>query len=743
MPLMPVRRAAGLLAAALLLAAPARAELKRLTIDDIYDPDKKADFTGTPPANLVWIDDGHYLWPKTLGEGKGKTTEYFRVEAGTGKTERLFDPARLEAVLARLPGVKPEEARTLARQPSYAMNPGRTALVLAVADDLYRYDFGSDAATRLTSAAGKEEEPAFSPDGTAVAFVRGGNLFVVGADGRGERGLTSDGGPDVSNGKLDWIYQEEVYGRGLFRAHWWSPDSKSLAFLRLDEKDVPRYTLVDDVAEPIRVEVGPYPRAGEPNPSARLGIARTTGGPVTWMDASRFPPDLLIVDVAWRPDGAQVLAQVQDREQTWLELVGVSPADGQARTLIREQGKAWVDRAENVRFLKDGSFLWPSERTGWQHLYHYRADGTLVGALTSGPWEVRTLHGVDEAGGWVYFSGTERSPIGGDVYRARLDGSGRVRLSTAPGTHVATFNPAFTLYVDSWSDAQTPTQVRLHRADGTVVRVIDENRLPALAAYRLSKPEFLQVRTRDGFVMEAVMIKPPDFDPSRRYPVYEHIYGGPHAPQVKNAWYGTTGMFHQLLADHGVIVWILDNRTASGKGAESVWPAYQHFGPLELQDVEDGISYLKAQPWVDPARIGINGWSYGGFMVTYALTHSRNFAMGIAGGPVTDWRHYDSIYTERYMKTPAHNPDGYAATSPLAAARDLHGKLLLIHGAIDDNVHPQNTLRFASELQKAGHPFRLMLYPKSRHGIVDPLQVKHLHAMMLAFVEETLLTPGR
>jgi dipeptidyl-peptidase 4 len=740
MPLTRVRRAA-CLAAALLLAPAARAQEKRLTIDDIYDPEKKVDFTGHPPANLTWLDDGHYLWPKP--DPKGKTTELLRVEAATGRTEPFFDAARMEAALGRLPGVKADEARALSRQASYTMNPARTAVVVGVADDLYRYDFGAEAAVRLTSAPGKEEQAAFSPDGASVSFVRGGNLFVVGADGRGERALTSDGGSDVLNGKLDWVYQEELYGRGQFRAHWWSPDSRTIAFLRLDEKGVPRYTLVDDVAEPIQVEAGPYPRAGEPNPVAKLGIVRAEGGPVVWMDASRFPADILIVDVSWRPDGAQVLCQVQDREQTWLELLAVAPADGKPKTVLREQGKAWVERAENVKWLKDGSFLWPSERTGWQHLYRYKADGTLVGALTSGPWEVRTVHGVDEGTGWVYFSGTERSPIGGDVYRARLDGSARTRLSSAPGTHTATFNPSFTLYVDSWSDAQTPTQVRLHRADGSLARVIDENRVKALAEYRLARPEFLQVKTRDGFVMEAMMIKPPDFDPARRYPVYEHIYGGPHAPQVKNAWHGTNGMFHRLLAQNGVIVWILDNRTASGKGAVSVWPAYQRFGPLELQDVEDGIAYLKRQPWVDPDRIGINGWSYGGFMVTYALTHSRSFAMGIAGGPVTDWRHYDSIYTERYMKTPAHNPDGYAVTSPLAAAKDLHGKLLLIHGAIDDNVHPQNTLRFASELQKADKPFRLMLYPKARHAVTDPQQDEHLHALMLGFVEETLLAPAR
>jgi dipeptidyl-peptidase-4 len=732
---------ASALAAALLLCGPAQAQEKRLTIDDIYDPEKRADFTGNPPnpATLVWVDDDHYLWPKPDPKAP-KSAEWLRVRASTGKTEPLFDPRRMEAVLERLPGVTREEARRLSRETSYAMNPARTAVAVTAGDDLYRYDFGADTAVRLTSAAGEEEEPAWSPDGRLVAFVRAGNLFVVGADGRGERALTSDGGRDVLNGKLDWVYQEELYGRGKFRAHWWSPDSSAIAFLRLDEKEVPRYTLVDDVADPIKVEVEHYPRAGDPNPKARLGIVRAAGGPVVWMDAARYPADILIVDVAWAVGGARVYCQVQDREQTWLELVAVGPADGKPRTVLREQGKAWVDRAEDVQWLKDGSFLWPSERTGWRHLYHYKPDGTLLRAVTAGSWEVRAVHGVDEPGGWVYYSGTERSHIGGDVYRARLDGSARARLSTAAGTHVASFNPSLTRYVDSWSDAHTPAQVRLHAADGASVRVIDENRVAALREYRLSRWEFLQVKTRDGFTMEAMMLKPPDFDPARRYPVYQHTYGGPHAPQVKDAWAGTTGMFHQLLAQRGLVVWICDNRTASGKGAESVWPGYLRFGGPEHQDVEDGVAYLKRQPWVDGDRIGINGWSYGGFMVTYALTHGRSFAMGIAGGPVTDWRHYDSIYTERYMKTPANNRDGYAATSPLAAAADLHGRLLLIHGAIDDNVHPQNTMLFAQALQKAGKPFRMMLYPKARHAVTDAAQVKHLRATMLEFIEDTLLS---
>ncbi|HET8647107.1 MAG TPA: prolyl oligopeptidase family serine peptidase, partial [Vicinamibacteria bacterium] len=309
------------------------------------------------------------------------------------------------------------------------------------------------------------------------------------------------------------------------------------------------------------------------------------------------------------------------------------------------------------------------------------------------------------------------------------------------GTHTALFNPGLTLYLDTWSDVNTPAQVRLHGPDGRELRVLDANAVPALGQYRLSRPEFVQVPARDGFLMEAIIIKPPDFDPGRKYPVYQHIYGGPHAPQVKDAWGGQTYMFHQLLAQKGVVVWILDNRTASGKGAESAWPVYRRFGESELRDVEDGVAWLRAQPWVDATRIGINGWSFGGFMVTYALTHSRSFAMGIAGGSVTDWRDYDTIYTERYMRTPGNNPEGYRDTAPRAAAANLSGKLLLLHGAIDDNVHPQNTMQLAHELQKAGRPFRLMLYPKSRHGITDPALLKHLRATMLEFVEETLLRP--
>jgi dipeptidyl-peptidase-4 len=329
------------------------------------------------------------------------------------------------------------------------------------------------------------------------------------------------------------------------------------------------------------------------------------------------------------------------------------------------------------------------------------------------------------------------------VYRIRLDGGGLQRLSSAAGTHTASFSPTFAYYTDTWSSVTSPPQMRLHRNDGAEIRVLEGNKAEALADYRLSKPEFLQVKARDGFVMEAMMIKPPDFDPSRRYPVYQFTYAGPHSQSVRDAWGGTQYMYHQLLAQQGVIVWICDNRTASGKGSESVWAVDRQFGESELRDIEDGVSWLKDQSYVDGSRIGLHGWSYGGYMTSYALTHSRSFVMGIAGGTVADWRDYDSIYTERFMGLPEENPDGYRKSSPRFAAASLNGALMLIHGAIDDNVHLANTMQLAYELQKAQKPFQLMLYPKSRHGITDPALVEHLRQTMFDFVIEHLQPAAR
>jgi dipeptidyl-peptidase-4 len=657
------------------------------------------------------------------------------VSAATGVAEPLFDSAKAEAALAALPGVGADEARRQIHSRDLIFNGAHSAAILTIADDLYALSFPDSRAIRLTSSPGEEQEPTFSPDGSKVAFIRNHNLFVVDVRAGRETALTSDGAAKILNGQMDWVYEEEIYGRGTKRGYWWSPDSSRVAFLRIDDTPVSTYVTLDDINYDPKVETWQYPRAGEPNPTVRLGVALAAGaGEPLWVE---YGAEYLIVRVGWAPNG-ELIYEIQNRTQSWLQLnaISVSPSAiaVNAKVLVRETSPYWINSEDATLpiWLKDGSFLWLSGRSGFSHAYHFSAQGDLLKQVTTGRWEVRSLHGVDDTNTWMYFSGTERSPIGNDIYRIKLDGTGLERLSKTSGTHDADFSQTFTYYIDTWSDISTPPQTRLHRNDGREVRALRENRVTALAEYKLSTPEFLQVRTRDGFVMEAMMIKPPDFDPNRRYPVYQFTYGGPHAQQVRNAWNLQT-MYHQLLAEHGVIVWVCDNRTASGKGVESTWPVFKNFGELELRDIEDGLSWLKQQRYVDGGRIGIHGWSYGGFMTTYALTHSTSFAMGIAGGTVADWRNYDTVYTERYMGTPQQNPGGYRSSSPRWAASNLHGALLLIHGAIDDNVHISNTMQLVYELQKADKPFELMLYPKSRHGVTDPALVRHLRGLMFDF----------
>lgn len=716
-------------------ASRAPAQERLLTLDRIFDPKTKENFSGNPQKDFVWIDDRSFLWPRT--DTAGRIIDYLVVDAATGAERPLLDRRRLRQAILERAGVDEKEAERLSSRPKLLLNAKRDAFLLTIAQDLWIYTIRDGSLARLTSDAGAEEEPTFSPDGTMVAFVRDFNLWVVSVADARERQLTTDGGPQLLNGKLDWVYQEEIYGRGNFRGYWWSRDSSRIAFLQLDQKPVPEFTVVDHLPYRQELEVTNYPKAGDPNPGVRLYWLDLASGERRAVELGKYAgTDILIVDVSWTPDGRQIVYQVQDREQTWLDLNFAAASTGAARTVLRETTPAWVDNHGSPHFLSDGSFLWFSERTGYKHLDHYRSDGTRIRQITAGPWEARTLHGVREKERWIYFSGTERSPIGSDIYRVRLDGSGLRRLSAAPGTHTASFSPSFAYFLDTWSDVTTPPRVHLHRSEGSKVRSVDPN--PVSRAYALLAPEFLQVKTRDGFVMEAMMIRPPDFDPSRKYPVYQHLYGGPHSQRVTDAWVEDLNMFHQLLAHHGIVVWMCDNRTASGKGAVSVWPLYRKFGETELRDIEDGVAWLKRQQWVDGSRIMIEGRSYGGFMVSYALTHSNSFLAGIAFAPVTDWRDYDTIYTERYMLTPQGNPDGYRESSPRFAAGQLRGRLLLVHGTTDDNVHVQNTIQFAHALQKAGKSFEMMLYPRSRHRVTDPELVWHMRRLMFDFALRNL-----
>ena len=740
-------------------SAVAFAQDKLLTLDDIFNPDaaKRVRFGGTP-VFVQWSPDGKSF--KQTVNGK-----LMRVDAATGQAVPYYDSGSLANALMRV-GLKADEANALANSAALHFNADETSILINNAKDLWFYDISSRTLKRLTNNTAEEKEEDFSPDGKFVSFVRGNDLFAVDVAKSNEKQLTRDGREGdkaIYNGYLDWVYEEELYGRGQKRGYWWSPDSKFIAFLRLDESPVPKFTLTNDVPNPQEVETTSYPKAGDPNPIVKLGIAEVgktsfvpnagripkigdklppsllrVGDAVRFVDTSQYKPDdLLIARVAWAPNSQTVTFQALNREQTYLDL-NAAALDGKVKKLLTEDSPAWVEVYDNPEFFADGSFIWQSARTGWRHLFRYSPEGKQLQQLTLGNWEVRSLYGIDEKAGWIYFSATKNSHIGENIYRVSLREGEVQRLSTGDGWHSASFNKDFSQYVEYWSDAGTPPQARLFRSHGVPVRVINENKVDVLTQYKLSKPEFLNVKTRDGFEMEAMMIKPPDFDPSKKYPVFEFTYSGPHAPSVANRWQGNRMMWFQMLAQKGYIIWVCDNRSASGKGEESVWPIYKRMYELELRDLEDGLNYLKALPYVDGERIGLHGWSYGGSMTSYALTHSKSFKIGIAGGTGTDWRLYDSIYTERYMMTPQNNPEGYESSSIVKAAKNLSGKLLLIHGQIDDNVHMQNTTQFVYELQKADKQFELMIYPTARHGVTNSAQVKHWYTMMTEFILKNL-----
>jgi dipeptidyl-peptidase 4 len=751
-----MKRALFCLLALFLLVPFASAQEKLLTVDEIFSPDPavRVPFGGST-VRVTWTADGRSF--RQMRDGR-----LVRVNAETGEASPFFDDKRFAAALVVVAGMSASDANRISNSITLQFDKSETAILLDHANDLWHYSIATGNLKRLTNSKEEEAETDFSPDGKWVSFVRENDLFVVDVERSREKQLTRDGGKNIYNGLLVWVYEEELYGRGNKRGYWWSPDSSKIAFLRLDDSKVPPFIIPNDTVTDQVIENTPYPQPGDPNPTVRLGVAdvlrssfipnagripgvggrlpssvQRFGDAVRFADLSAYKPeDLLIARVVWNNAGT-VVFQALNREQTFLDLNAMQP-NGKVEKIMQETTAAWVEVYDNPEFLKDGSMIWQSARNGWRHLYHYDARGQLVRPLTNGKWEVRNFYGVDPDNVWGYFSATKDSHIAENVYRVKIADGTVERISQGNGSHSALFNPTFTHYVAGWSDVNTPAKQRLNKADGSLVRVINENQVDALAQYKLGPADFLNVKTRDGFEMEAMMIRPPDFNANKKYPVLIYTYAGPHAPQVRNGWGGSRYMWFQMLAQKGYVVWVCDNRSASGKGEESAWPIYKRMGELELRDIEDGVGYLKSLTFVDPERIGMFGWSYGGFMTSYAMTHSKSFKMGISGGTVSDWALYDSIYTERFMLTPQNNKDGYARTSVLNAAKNLHGRLLLIHGSMDENVHMQNTTKLIYELQKAGKQFDLMLYPTQRHGISNPAQVHHWYSMMTDYVLRNL-----
>jgi dipeptidyl aminopeptidase/acylaminoacyl peptidase len=690
---------------------------------------KRQRFGGRPMSSPRWLPDGqHFLI--------SRNDNTLKVDAATGRSTPFFDPDQVTRSITEHTALEERAAQRAVRSALRRMNDDMTCFMFDRNDDLYYARIDGSSAQRLTHTPdGDEQLPELSPDGKYVAFIRDNNLFVADVAARAERALTDEHQPHLRNGKTDWVYFEEVFSRN-WKAYWWSPDSRSIAFLRFDDEKVGEFTVLDHDEPRQTVETTYYPKAGTNNPLVQLGIVDVASGVVRFVDLpDDCPPEHLITGVGWWPDGRGVWFYVQNRIQSQLDFCTV-PASGtaQAQRLFRETTSAWVDPLPTPHFFADGSFLLLSERSGWRHLYHYGKDGTLKNAVTAGPWQVNALEHVDEAGGRVYFTANRDAPMGRRLYRCALDGTGIEMLTPMAGTHNVAVSPTAMFFTDSFSSLDQPTRVRLHQSDGTAVRWLDINPVSALKSYRFSDVQRVTIPAADGEFMHGTLRLPPDFDPEKTYPVWFMTYAGPQAPTVRDSW-SRRHASDQLLAEMGLIVFRCDPRAANGAGARYSWPTYKRLGVLELQDIIMAIEWLKLRSYVDGTRIGMSGHSYGGFMTAYAMTHSKLFAAGIAGAPVTDWRNYDTIYTERYMDTPQANTAGYDQTSVVRAASDLHGRLLILHGAMDDNVHVANSMQLARALQQAGKAFEIMIYPLARHG----LSGRHCQELQLDFIRRTLL----
>ncbi len=713
---------------------------RRLRLGDIFGPDR-LEIPDPQLDQIQWTADGTgYIldkgWRRVVADGE------------TGSEVRLrplIEPAKLSAAFSGVKGIGPTEITAMTSAEPALSNTGQTLFVLKHDQRTFVYDAKANKVLEPGKGDSQAELFEVDPSGTRVAWVQGNNLFVMNAGGEAEA-LTSDGNENLLHGKFDWVYQEELYGRGNFRAYWWSPDGKSIAWLRTDESPVNRYTVVDHLPVTGRLEVTPYPKAGDPLPIVQLHCRNLeTGAEAQWAASELAPeggPESLISRVTWETNSSSILVQVQNRTQTWLDVLRVDPAKQSASRLFRDSTPVWITSPGDPLFLDDGSFIWLSPRNGFRSLYHYAADGSLVKQLFDEPWEVRSLDGCDSRKRMVYFSACPESPFRVQPMRISLDEGPPELLVDLPGSQTVRFNRDFSMFLCETGSMRKPDTIGLYRADGTFLRTIVANEADWLKHIDVAPLEYHGVAARDpdkGTRIDVLLIKPSTFSPDKKWPLLVHVYAGPQAPRIRDRFGGQSMLWHQYMAQRGFVVAVVDNRSASWRAASQAWPVYKNLAERELEDILTAVDSLKSQGWVDESRIGLWGWSYGGYMTAWAMTHSDVFAAGIAGAPVTDWRNYDAIYTERYMSTPQENPEGYKSSSVLESAANLSGRLMLIHGTIDDNVHLSNTLQLADALQKSGHQFDLMLYPNNRHAVRDPVQQLHLQTLMSEFFERHLL----
>jgi dipeptidyl-peptidase-4 len=730
--------AAGLLLGAapvallLVPAATVAQQRQAITLEDVW---AKGTFAARSVQGFNWMRDGRYY--SALEKG-----EVVQHDVTTGQaTQTLVSAQQL----------RPAGAAQPIAVDGYEFNADEQKMLFSTATEpIYRrstranyyvYDRTGQKLVPLSSG-GKQSYASFSPDGRRVAFMRQNNLFVVDLQTMQETPITTDGVVNkLIHGGGDWVYEEEFEVSKAFK---WSPDSKQLAYLSFDESRVPEYNLQ---------EWGPlypkdyrykYPKAGEANSVVTVSVYDVAAARTTKLDVGP-ETDQYIPRIEWTQTPGLLSIQRTNRLQNKLELLHGNAATGKTEVVWTDTDKAYVEVTDDLRYLKNGKqFVISSERDGYRHIYLFDMKGKLVKQLTQGKWDVTEFVGVDEAKGLAYYVSAEASPLQRHLYRIDLKGKGKTRLGEAGGgTDVVNMSPDFRYYLNYHTTANTPVTVSLRTAqDGKLVKVLEDNAAlkQRMSDYGFVPQEFFSFKTSEGVELNGTMIKPAQMDAGKKYPVLTFLYGGPGSQKVVDKWNGVDYYaWFQYLAQQGYVVAIVDNRGTGGRGAEFKKVTYGQMGKLETIDQGEAAKYLGSQPWADKSRIGIFGWSYGGYLSSLAMTKNADlYKAGIAVAPVTNWRYYDSIYTERFLKTPQENPGGYDDNSPVQFADQLKGKFLLVHGTGDDNVHFQNSVAFTDALVKANKDFEQLYYPNRNHGIYGGNTRLHLFRQMTNFLLQNL-----
>jgi len=613
-------------------------------------------------------------------------------------------------------------------------------------NQIFRYSFTANFflynrdTKKLTKILEQVQQPTFSPDGLKIGFAKENNLFIYDIASQKTTQVTTDGKKNsIINGITDWVYEEEL---AFVKAFDWSADSKKLAFIRFDESEVPEFSMNIFKKELYpTVETFKYPKAGEKNSKVALLVYDVASGSSKTVDLSNYN-DFYIARIKWTNDANVLAAQILNRHQDNLDLLFIDGTTATSKVVLNEKDKAYIDVTDNLTFLKDNSFIWTSEKDGFNHIYLYDKTGKLKNQLTKGNWEVTAYYGFDEKNKTIYYQSVENGSTIRDVYKIGLDGKNKLKLSQQVGTNSATFSPNFQFFINSFSSSSQPTINTLNSTnDGKQIQSIIDNKTLAekVKKYNLPTKEFFELTTEKGNKLNAWMIKPTDFDANKKYPVFMYQYSGPGSQEVNNKWNTTNDYWFMMLTQHGYIVACVDGRGTGYKGAAFKKCTQNQLGKLEVEDQIEAAKVIGNYSYVDKTRIGIFGWSYGGFMSSNCLFKGADvFKMAVAVAPVTNWRFYDSIYTERYLQTPQENASGYDDNSPINHVSKLKGNFLLIHGTADDNVHVQNSMQMIEALVQANKQFDWAIYPDKNHGIYGGKTRIQLYNKMTTFIKEKL-----